>query len=78
MIAQQSPALLYVVYIAVFVGALLAFEGLRQLLVGGEAAGKARNRRMRMIARGTSPREVRNLLRDDAAKHGVLARVSSK
>ena len=37
MIAQQSPALLYLMYIAVFVGVLLAFDGLRQLLAGGES-----------------------------------------
>lgn len=77
MIAQQSPALLSLVYIAVFVGALLAFEGLRHLLAGGESLDQACNRRMRMIARGASRKDILNLLRDDPGKRGVLSRISA-
>jgi tight adherence protein B len=77
MIAQQSPALLYLVYIGVFIGALLAFEGVRQVLARGEGVAQARNRRMRMIARGASSSDVLNLLRDDAGKRGLLSRVST-
>jgi tight adherence protein B len=77
MISQQSPAILYVVYIAVFVGALLVFEGLRQLLSRTEDVTEARNRRMRMMARGASPADVLNLLRDDPGKSGALARLST-
>ena len=77
MMAQQSPAVLYLAYVAVFVGALLAFEGLRQLLTGGEDVARVRNRRMRMIAKGASPGDVLNLLRDDPSARGALARLST-
>lgn len=77
MIAPQSPAVTYLVYIAVFIGALLAFEGLRQLLSSSEGLSEARNRRMRMIASGTSRKDVLNLLRDDPAKRGIVSTISS-
>jgi tight adherence protein B len=74
---QQSPGFLYFAYIAVFVGALLAFEGMRQLLASGEDVAHARNRRMRMIAKGTSPEDVLNLLRDDPLRRSMLSHVSN-
>lgn len=77
MMLQQSPGFLYFAYIAVFVGALLAFEGMRQLLASGEDVAHARNRRMRMIAKGTSPEDVLNLLRDDPLRRSMLSHVSN-
>ena len=73
MILQQSSAFLYIAYIAVFIGALLAFEGLRQFLSPVEGAREARNRRMRMIAKGASSTEVLSLLREDPSRRGALA-----
>ncbi|MGB7270397.1 MAG: type II secretion system F family protein [Albidovulum sp.] len=49
-------------YIGVFLGVLLAFEGLRQALTRSESISEARNRRMRMIASGASTKDVLNLL----------------
>ena len=78
MIAQQSPAVLYLAYVAVFIGALLAFEGIRQLLTGGEDVARLRNRRMRMMAKGASPGDVLNLLRDDPAMAKVVTAAGLK
>jgi tight adherence protein B len=77
MIAEQSPTVLYLAYIAVFVGILLAFEGACQLLSRAEDATTARNRRMRMLAKGATTGEVLSLLRDDPARRGSLGRISA-
>lgn len=55
-----------VIWIGVFLGMLLFFEGLRQLLSRREDASDARNRRMRMIAGGATPADVLKLLRPQA------------
>lgn len=75
MIFQQAPWAILLVYIAVFVGALLAFEGLRQVFSRGEEASRARNRRMRMIANGASTEEVLNILKEDTSKGGLVSRL---
>jgi tight adherence protein B len=77
MIIQESPSVLYFAYIAVFIGALLAFEGVRQLIAGGEAVGEARNRRMRMIAKGLSTSEVLSLLRENPDRRGFLKQMAA-
>lgn len=63
MIDLQSPELNYLVYAAIFLGFLIAFEGMRHLLSRGEDQNKALNRRMRMIQNGaTSDAVVDQLL----------------
>lgn len=68
------------VYIALFVGVLLAFEGGQQLLFRKETHGEARNRRMKMIKKGASSEEVLQLLRDPATigksgNRGLISRL---
>ena len=52
-------------YVGIFLGVLLAFEGLRQVFRRDEDATTARNRRMRMIAGGASTEDVLKLLKPD-------------
>ena len=52
----------YLAFVGIFIGALLAFEGIRQFLSRGGSEG-ARSRRMRMIEAGASPGEVLQLLK---------------
>lgn len=68
------------VYICVFLGVLLAYDGLQQLLFRHETQSEARNRRMRMIQRGASTEDVLKLLRDPAQlgshdRRGLYARL---
>ncbi|MFZ1725991.1 MAG: type II secretion system F family protein [Albidovulum sp.] len=49
-------------YVGIFLGVLLAFEGLRQVFTRSESVSEAKNRRMRMIAAGASTQDVLNLL----------------
>jgi tight adherence protein B len=62
----------WLIFIGVFLGALLLIEGLRQLLSRRETNDEARSRRMRMVAAGTDIRERLDILvpRRDA-KAGV-------
>lgn len=46
------------IYVVVFVGSLLIFEGVRQLLSRSETGSEARNRRMRLVRRGVTPEEI--------------------
>lgn len=67
-------------YACVFLGVLLAYEGLQQLLFRRETQAEARNRRMRMIQQGASTDDVLQLLRDPAIlgseqKRGAYARL---
>ncbi|MCU9847844.1 type II secretion system F family protein [Defluviimonas sp. WL0024] len=50
-------------YVGVFLGALLIFEGLRQIVTRSESRTEARNRRMRMIADGASTEDILRLLK---------------
>jgi len=68
------------VYICVFLGVLLAYEGLQQLLFRRETQTEARNRRMRMVKQGASSDDILKLLRDPAMlgseqKRGAYARL---
>ncbi len=54
-------------YAGVFLGALIAFEGGRQVLTKSETLGEATNRRMRMVAAGASTKERLRLLKPDAS-----------
>lgn len=61
-------------YGGMFLGVLLAFDGLRQMLSRSESDADARNRRMRMIARGSDTAERLRILKP-AAGEGWVARV---
>lgn len=81
MIQLEPATISMLIYVAVFVGVLLAFEGLRQLVFRDETKGEARNRRMQMIQHGASTDDVLQLLRDPAllseggSKGGPVARL---
>ncbi len=60
-----SQSTVFFVYLLVFVGALLAFEGLRQFLTRGETDSESRNRRMRMMKAGASPEDVLSVLAEN-------------
>ena len=61
----------YVVYAGTFLGILLVFTGLAQLLQRGESRNEARNRRMRMIETGASAEEILALLKPEAPSGGM-------
>ena len=68
------------VYVLIFLGVLLAYEGLQQLFFLKETQGEARNRRMKMIQHGASTDQVLDLLRDPAmtdpdARAGLVTRL---
>ena len=60
-----------VVYIGIFLGVLMLFEGLWQLISRKERSGDARNRRMRMIAKGATTAEILGLLKPKEAQWGL-------
>ncbi|MFN0114977.1 MAG: type II secretion system F family protein [Paracoccaceae bacterium] len=61
-------------YAGMFLGALAAFEGLRQLASRGESGTDARNRRMRLIARGATAGDLVRLLKPHSRAGGVFAK----
>jgi tight adherence protein B len=54
-------------YAGVFLGALIAFEGGRQILTRSESLGEAKSRRMRMVMAGASTEQRLRLLKPDAS-----------
>lgn len=62
----------YAVYALVFLGILMAYEGLRQVLQRGENQNEARNRRMKMVAAGKSEADVLDLFKP-STKKGLLS-----
>jgi tight adherence protein B len=62
---------LMVLYTALFVGVLLAFDGLLQFFSRGQSGEEAINRRLRMLASGTDPEEVLRLLRRRRPPDGI-------
>jgi tight adherence protein B len=62
---------LMVLYTALFVGVLLAFDGLLQFFSRGQSGEEAVNRRLRMLASGADPEEVLRLLRRRRAPGGM-------
>ncbi|KUJ77126.1 type II secretion system F family protein [Ruegeria profundi] len=80
MIDLQPNTLNILLYISIFLGVLLAYEGVAQFLLRGESSSEARNRRMKMIQGGASTDEVLQLLRDPAMmvsgeRLGLIARL---
>ncbi len=73
---EETPGLMYAIYVSVFLGALLAFEGLRALFSTKEDIHEARNRRMRMIAKGSTTEEVLKLLLKNKPSGSILDKVS--
>ena len=59
---MQGPELM-VLYAALFIGVLLAFDGILQFFSRGKGGEEAINRRLRMLASGADPEEVLSLLR---------------
>ena len=51
-----------IVFVMLFVGVLLTFDGIRQFFYRGETDSEVRNRRMRLLAQGTSAEEVFRIL----------------
>ena len=62
---------LMVLYTALFIGVLLAFDGLLQFFSRGRSGEEAINRRLRMLASGADPEEVLRLLRRRRAPDGM-------
>lgn len=62
----------YAIYAMVFLGVLMAYEGIRQVLSRGENQSEARNRRMRMIASGKTEEEILDLFKPKTKK-GLLS-----
>ncbi len=63
----ESPEVMFLLYVGIFIGIILAFEGVRQLLSGKEDPRDARNRRMRMLKAGASNEEVLSILLEESA-----------
>ncbi|MCV6595405.1 MAG: type II secretion system F family protein [Silicimonas sp.] len=53
----------FVVYIVAFVGVLLIFEGIRQMLSRSENAERAKSRRMQLIQKGATTEEILKILK---------------
>lgn len=68
MFALPETGLGTVIYVGIFLGVLLVFEGLRQILARGEVQETARNRRMKMIAGGATPEQVLQILKPSAER----------
>jgi len=73
-VAGYTIAPEHLVMLGLFLGVLIAFEGLRQILSGEGRDEEARLRRMRVIREGRTPEEALQLLRAPEVKTG-LARV---
>ncbi|MDJ0629616.1 MAG: type II secretion system F family protein [Rhodobacter sp.] len=50
-------------YVGIFLGVLVVFEGLRQLIFGGDPAEKTRSKRIKLLRKGMSQEKVLTLLR---------------
>ena len=68
-----AETLTYMIYAGTFLGVLLLFTGLEQLLRRGETRGEARSRRMQMIERGADLEEILLVLKPPR-KSGLLSR----
>ncbi len=75
LLGQDLEAMLgegrYIVYTVIFLGILVAFEGLSQLLARGENRTEAINRRIKMRSQGKSGDEILAILKP-AKKKGLL------
>ena len=69
--AIKQVDLQFVTYIGAFVGILLVFEGLRQLLSRSAGAEQAKSRRMQLIQKGASTEEILKILKPSEKKSFV-------
>lgn len=60
-----SQDAVYILFTMLALGLFIAFTGVTQLLSRQESRSDARNRRMKMIAKGASPEEIRAVLKPD-------------
>jgi tight adherence protein B len=67
---MQGPELM-VLYAALFIGVLLAFDGLIQFFSRARHGEEAVNRRLRLLASGTDPEEVLRILRRRRQPNGL-------
>ncbi|MGO4914754.1 type II secretion system F family protein [Pseudogemmobacter sp. W21_MBD1_M6] len=80
MTGPQSAELRFLIYVAVFIGVLLAFDGLRQFLSRTEDRDQALNRRMRMRKKGVVTEQSLNVFldkREGQGTGGVMAYATS-
>lgn len=63
----------FVIFVGLFLGTLLAFEGLRQFLSRGERQDEAKSRRMKMMKAGATTEQILQVLKPPARKSGFEA-----
>lgn len=68
MIQLSESTVGQLIYLGIFLGVLLIFEGLQQAFSGGANKTEARNRRLRLIAKGATTEEVLSLLKPRQAQ----------
>ena len=74
MISFDDLELEYVTYTLIFLGVLLAFSGIAQLLSRNENQNAAKSRRMRMLAKGATTKDILFLLKKPE-KRGLMSRL---
>lgn len=80
MTIPQSAELRFLIYVAVFIGVLLAFDGLRQFLSRNEDRDQALNRRMRMRRKGVVTEQSLNVFlekRDGQGTGSLMSYIAS-
>jgi tight adherence protein B len=65
-----SQDAVFFLFTLVALGVFLAFTGITQLLSRKESRSDAKNRRMKMLAKGASPEEIMSVLKPDAGPNG--------
>lgn len=71
MIAIPEFSIGTMVYVGIFLGVLMIFDGLWQILSRSDGKNDARNRRMRLIASGATTGEILGLLKPKVAQWGL-------
>ncbi len=74
MIRFENLEIEYILYTLIFVGVLLTFSGIVQLFSRSENQSAAKSRRMQMIAKGATTKDVLSLLKSPE-KRGILSRL---
>jgi len=70
----QNIEVQYLLYILVFLGVLIAFSGVAQLLMRNQDENTAHSHRLQLIANGASKSDVLSLL-STPEKHGVVGKI---
>lgn len=74
MTLEPTSELMTLAYAGIFLGVLATFEGLRQVISRSETNGEARNRRMRMLAKGANSKKNLGLVKA-APDHWALGSI---